>query len=119
MKFTEEQIKKLSALREELRSKIIAFDYGADYGMRKAGIGKRFPQLWIMDLRNEIDNLMLENLRIGNIYIEEFSKKEFDDCLEAYFTKIYDTAKHADDEAWRYLNYQIDTYKSNVKKLLS
>ena len=123
MKFTKEQIEKVSALRMELVERVNAFEYGLEYGKRifmdasKNNIIPSWPT-WIRELSDNVNELELEEMKIGDIDVSKLDEADFYVCLGRYFERIYSTVEIANENTFPYFNTMINVYTRRIMQAL-
>lgn len=122
MKFTEEQINKVVTLRTELVEKVNAFEHGVEYGKKRfeppeSSVLPVWPT-WIDQLRSNIQELEIEEMKIMETIISEFDEAAFYVLLGRHFERCYAAIESTDESNWPYFYSIIGVYQKNVMEAL-
>lgn len=120
MKFTEEQIEKVSALRTELVEKVNIFENGVEYAIRIFDVPKekRGEYTWLRYITDRIDELMIEEMKIGETDISDWDEANFFVFLGGYFERIYAAVEKGDEKIHPYFYSMIGVYKKHIMDVL-
>lgn len=115
MKFSEEQIKKVTAIRDEFMKNIMMFEHGIYYAKRMFAPNEEFDSTWIEEVKNKIYNLELEEMLIlDDINIANLGENEFYVCLGQYFKRISSSWKWDKNNATLWFNSVLCQYKKDI-----
>lgn len=122
MKFSEEQIERVSALRTALEDQLTAFESGFNYGERiyfceKHSERPDYPT-WMTELHDEISKLMIEEMKIGETDISEFNEMDFYISLGEYFGRIDALLKRVEEKCLPYFFSIVNVYRQKVIEAL-
>lgn len=117
MKFTEEQVEKVSALREELAAKVRMYCSGRQHARDLIG-ASNICWTWLDDLSLDITALEIEEKKVLDTEIEEIDESDFYILIGRYFQKLDDDVKKAEKIAHPGLYSLIKQYQTELKKAL-
>jgi len=122
MKFTEEQIDKVVTLRTELVEKVNAFEIGMEYGKKvfnpERNVVPEWPT-WIDQLRRNIQELELEEMKIADIDISGYDEAGFYVSLGRYFERCCNSISGLDGSDSAYFYSKVGVYQKNVMEVLT
>lgn len=123
MKFTEEQIGKVVDLRTEILEIVNAFEFGVEYGKKRFETPESsvlpVQPTWIEQLRSNIQELELEEMKIVDTDISEYDEADFYVSLGRYFERCYNSISNLDGGYAAYFYSKVDVYKKNVMEALA
>lgn len=89
MKLSEEQIVKVTKIRDGFKEKIKIFEHGVYYAKKMFAPNEEFDSTWISEVKNNICDFDLEKMTIlDDINISDLEETEFYVCLGQYFERI-------------------------------
>lgn len=119
MKFTEEQVEKVSALREELAAKVSMYSSGRQHAVEIIGGDRVKSWVWIDDLCNDIRALEIEEKTVLDTEIENLDEMDFYILLGRYFQKLEEDVEKAEKIAQPAFYSLIKIYQTEIKKALN
>ncbi len=119
MKFSEEQIKKLIAIRIEFVEKIRMFITGIQYAKRIFAPNEDCDFVWICEVQNNISDLYIEEMTIlDDINITDLEETEFYVCLGQYFERIHNSWKWDENNPTGWFETMFNKYKKDIIQAL-
>lgn len=118
MKFTEEQVEKVSALREELAAKVSMYCSGRQHARDLIEASKNVCWTWLDDLYLDITALEIEEKKVLDTEIEELEESDFYILIGKYFQKLDDDVEKAEEIAQPSFHSLINLYQIELKKAL-
>ncbi len=120
MKFTEEQVEKVSALREELAAKVSMYSDGRQHARKLLGESRENTifWIWIDDLLADITTLEIEEKKVLDTEIEKLDESDLYILIGRYFQKLDEDVEKAEEIAHPLFYSLIKQYQTDIKKAL-
>ena len=120
MKFTEEQVEKVSALREELAAKVSMYSSGRQHARELLGESRENTIFWtwIDGLSVDITALEIEEKKVLDTEIEDLDESEFYMLIGRYFQKLDEDVEKSEDIARPLFYSLINVYQKKITKAL-
>lgn len=117
MKFTEEQVEKVSALREELAGKVRMYSSGRQHARELIG-ETNICWTWIDELSVDITALEIEEKKVLDTEIEELDESDLYILIGRYFQKLDKDVEKAEEIAYPLFHSLIKQYQTKITKAL-
>lgn len=118
MKFTEEQVEKVSALREELAAKVSMYRSGRQHARELLGGDRKEFWVWMDDLCYDIRALEIEEKKVLDTEIEKLDESDLYILIGRYFQKLDEDVEKAEEIAHPLFYSLIKQYQTDIKKAL-
>ena len=120
MKFTEEQVEKVSALREELAAKVNMYSTGRQHARELLVESKGISSIciWINELFDDIITLEIEENKVLGTEIEDLDESDFYMLIGRYFQKLDEDVEKSEDIARPLFYSLINVYQKKITKAL-
>ena len=117
MKFTEEQVERVSALREELAAKVNMYSTGRQHAWKLLEESEK-NTIWIDELLGDITTLEIEEKNVLDTEIKNLDESDFYILIGRYFQKLDEDVEKSEDIARPLFYSLINVYQKKITKAL-